>query len=182
MEKKTSLCDPVCFIIKLLRHHVIEIFQFLIFQDLRVQPCHTVDGETGYNRHMRHAHLIVPEDCHFSDLLFIARIFGADLLQETAVDLLDDLVNTRKQLREQIDRPFFQRLCHNRMVGIGTGLCGHFPCLLPGQAFHINEQPHQLRNGNRRMRIIHLDCHLLIKLFDVVVVLFILRNQGLQAG
>src|SRR5699024_12739808 len=40
------------------------------------------------------------------------------LLNKSPVDLFNDLVNTRKQFREQLNRPFFQSFCHNGMVCI----------------------------------------------------------------
>ncbi len=43
------------------------------------------------------------------------------LHDETAVDLLNDLVYTRKQSGEQLDRPFLKCFCHDGMVGVSTG-------------------------------------------------------------
>ena len=41
-----------------------------------------------------------------------------------AVDLLDDFKVARKQSAEERDRPLFQGLGHQRVIGIGEGLGG----------------------------------------------------------
>ena len=97
MEKESSLCDTVCLVVELLRHHLIEISQLLILQDLCVEPCNTVYRIACNNGQMCHFYLSVIDDSHLADLLLIARIFSLDLLYKAAVNLLDDLVDTRKQ-------------------------------------------------------------------------------------
>ena len=144
--------------------------------------CHAVYGEAGDDRHVRHAHLSVHEDCHLLHFILIARIHLADFDEEPAVDLLYDLVDTREKLGEQVDRPFLKSFCHDRMVRIRAGLCRHIPCFLPVQSFLVDEQTHQLRNRNGRMGIIHLDDNFLVELPDVAVFLLIFRDQRLEAG
>ncbi len=178
--KETSLCDAVCLVVELLRHHFIEIPQFLMFQDLRMEFRDAVYGEARDDRHICHAHLTVHEDRHFPHFIFVARVHLADFDEESAVDLLYDLVDTRKQSGEQIDGPFFKSLCHDRMVCIRAGLCRYIPCLIPVQPFLIDQQTHQLRNRNCRMCIIHLDNDFLVKPADIAVFLLIFRDQRLK--
>ena len=90
----------------------------------RQEPCHAVYGEACDDRHICHAHLAVHEDRHLLHFVLIARIHLADFDEEPAVDLLHDLVNTRKQFGEQVDRPFLKRLRHDRMVRVRAGLRG----------------------------------------------------------
>ena len=97
MCKETSLCDTVCLIIELLRHHLIEVFQLLMFQDFRVKLRHTVYRESCNDRHICHAHLAVHEDRHLLHFILVARIHLADFDEEPAVDLLNDLVDTRQE-------------------------------------------------------------------------------------
>ena len=94
MHQETSLGNSIGLIIELLRHQLIEIFQLLILQNLRMQPCHTIDRISRHNRKMRHLHLTVPQDRHLLDLILIPGIGLADLLHESPVNLLNDLVNT----------------------------------------------------------------------------------------
>ena len=65
-----------------------------MFQDLRMQSCHTVDRITCRDSQMGHLHLPVINDRHLADLLLVARIFALDLDNESAVDLLHNLVDT----------------------------------------------------------------------------------------
>ena len=131
MQQETTLGDTVCLIVKFLRHHLVEIFQLLIFQNLGVKFCHTVDGISGYDRQMRHLDLTVKDDRHLFNFLIVIRVLILYLDQKTAVDLFHNLVYTRKQAGEQLDRPFFQCLCHDSVVGVCTTFCCDTPRLIP---------------------------------------------------
>ena len=110
VKEETSLGDAVCFVVEFFRHHLIEILQFLIFQDLCMQSGNTVYGKSCNNGKMSHFYLAVINNGHFLDLLIVARIFCLDLKDKSAVDLLNDLIYTGKQSGKQLDRPFFQCL------------------------------------------------------------------------
>ena len=131
MCKETSLCDTVGFIVKFLRKQFIEITKFLLLKNLCMQSCHTVDRISGNNCKICHLHLSVVENCHLAHLLLIIRIFCTDLFYKTAVDLIHDLIYTRKQSLEDVDRPLFKCLCHDGMVGISYTVCCDLPCLIP---------------------------------------------------
>ena len=131
VKQETSLGDTVCFVIKFLRHHLIEITKFLFLKDLCVKLRNTVYREAADNRKVSHADLSVVDDRHSADLLVVARISLLDLSYKAAVDLLNDLVNTRKQTGEQLNRPFFKSLSHDGVVCVRTGLCCDLPCLIP---------------------------------------------------
>ena len=75
VKKESSLGDTVRLVIEFLRHHLIEIFQLLFLQDLGVKLCNTVYGIAGSDGQMSHFYLSVVDDCHFADLLLVARIF-----------------------------------------------------------------------------------------------------------
>ena len=126
-------------------------------------------------------HLAVHQDRHLLHLLLIARIHLADFDEEPAVNLLYDLVNTRQETREQIDRPFLKSLRHDRMVCVSTGLRRHVPGLFPVQAFLVNKKSHQLGNRNRRMGVIHLDHYFFVQLADIAVFLLVFCDQRLKA-
>ena len=97
MSQETSLRDTIRLIVELLRHHLIEIFQFLLLKDLRMKLCNTINREACYDRHICHTNLSIHKDCHFPYFLFISRIRLTNLDHEAAVNLLYDLINTRKQ-------------------------------------------------------------------------------------
>ena len=131
VSQESSLGNTVCLVVEFLRHHLIEIFQFLMLQNLCMKFCHTVYRKSRNNSHICHADLTVHKDSHLLHLFLIARIHFADSDQETAVDLLHNLINTREKSGEQVDGPFLKSLSHNCMVCICTGLCCNIPCLFP---------------------------------------------------
>ena len=180
MNQETSLRDAVGLIVELLRHHLVEVFQLLILQDLSMESCHAVYGEACRDGQMSHLDLAVIDDGHLLDLLIVARILSLDLQDEPAVDLFDDLIYTRKQAGEQVDRPFLQSFGHDGMVGIGHALCGHLPCLVPAEAFFVHQDTHQFGHRYGGMGIVHLEDDLLVQFCDIVMVLFILLDRSLQ--
>ena len=131
VKQETSLGNTVCLVVELLRHHLIEVAEFLFLKDLCVKLRNTVYREAADDRKVSHADLSVINDGHSADLLVVARISLLDLGYKAAVDLLDNLVNTRKQTGEQLDRPFFKSLSHDGVVCVRTGLCCDLPCLIP---------------------------------------------------
>ena len=174
MEQKTSLGDAVGLVVETIREHFIEILQFLIFQNLRVQSCHTVHRVAGHNGQVGHLHLSVIDDGHLADLVLYVdaghvAVFFLDLKDKSAVDLLHDLIYAGQQSGEQLNGPFFQSFSHNGMVGIGAGPGGHSPCLVPGKEIFIHQYTHQLGDGHGGMGIVELESHLFIELADIAV-------------
>ena len=100
MKKKSSLRDTVCLIVEFLRHHLIKIFQFLIFQNLCMQSCHTIDREPRSDGKMCHFYLAIINDCHFLNFIKITGIFLSNLVLKTTIDFFCDLINSRKQAGE----------------------------------------------------------------------------------
>ena len=131
MKKETSLGDTVRLVVELLRHHLIEVTKLLFLKDLCVKLRNTVYREAADDCKVSHADLSVVNDRHSADLLVVTRISLLDLSYKAAVDLLNNLVNTRKQTGEQLDRPFFKSFSHDGVVCVGTGLCRDLPGLIP---------------------------------------------------
>ena len=128
---------------------------------------------------MCHLHLSIVDDRHLTDLLlyihtgYIA-VLLLDIKDESAVDLLYDLVDSRKQSGEQFDGPFLQCFRHNGVIGVSAGLGGDLPRFLPGQIIIIHQHTHQLCNRYRRMGIVQLERNLLIELMDIVMLSHVL--------
>ena len=108
MKQETSLCDTICLVVELLRHHLIEIMQFSFFQNLCMQSGYTIDREACNDRHIRHTYLTFIEDRHIADLIILVRILLFNLDQETTVNLFHDLINSRQQTHKQVNRPFLK--------------------------------------------------------------------------
>ena len=182
VKQETPLGNSVCLIVEFFRHHLIEIAQFLFLQDFRMEPGYSVYGKSGHNGQMCHLNLAIEDNRHFLYFFIVVRILLPNFQQEAAVDLLHNLVDTRKQPGEQLDRPFFQSLCHDGMVCVGAASRCDIPGVLPLQMFFIQEDSHKLRNRYGRMGIVHLEHYLLRQHMDIFILLFEFFNRHLQAG
>src|SRR5882724_5574674 len=80
-----------------------------------------------------------------------------DRIEQSAVDLEDDLEVARQQRLEPRERPPFERLGQQRMVRVRQRLLGEVPGLIPAEARLVEQDPQQLGNGHRRVRVIELD-------------------------
>ena len=77
-------------------------------------------------------------------------------LQVVVVDQIDDLQMPRQQPAEQLDRPAFQRFRQQRVVGVAQRGARDRPGLLPGEVVVVHQDPHQLGDRDRRMRVVEL--------------------------
>ena len=147
-----------------------------------MQSRYTVYRVTCNDGKVCHFDLSVMNDRHFVFFILISRIFLFYFQKESVVDLLNDLINTRKQTGEDFNRPFFQCFCHDGMVGVCTGLCCDRPCLIPGQTFLIQKDSHQLCNCYGWVCIVHLDGYFLRKFVDIRMIFFITGYGTLYTG
>jgi len=73
------------------------------------------------------------------------------------VDALDDLHVARQEPRELPHRPRLERLGQQCVIGVVEDARGDAPRRLPRDAVLVDQEPHELRHGNRGMRIVELD-------------------------
>ena len=108
---------------------------------------------------LRHAHVARPafiDEREPREPRVVAGKCGAHFVEEAAVDFEDDLEMPRQQRAEEIDRPFLQRLGQQRVIGVGEGRARHRPRFVPAERVLVHEQAHQLRDGDRRVRVVEL--------------------------
>ena len=55
--------------------------------------------------------------------------------------------------------PPLQGLRKHSVVGVGTSADRDVPSLLPAQPLNVNKDAHQLRNSQRRMSVVKLNCY-----------------------
>ncbi len=84
-------------------------------------------------------------------------------MKQTAVDLEDDLEVPRQHLCKPRQWPLFQRFGQQRVVGVCNRSLRDVPGFVPSQMLIVQEDPHQLRNGHRRMSVVKLNGGLLGK-------------------
>ena len=81
---------------------------------------------------------------------------AAHLVEEAAVDLVDDLQVPRQRLAEQAQRPLLQRLGQQRVVGVAEGRDRDRPGLVPVEPPLVDQDPHQLGDADRRVGVVEL--------------------------
>ena len=101
------------------------------------------------------------------DTALVAGEAAPDGIEQAAVDLVDDLQVTGQHHLEPGDRPFFQGLREQGVVRVGKSPLGQRPCLVPAKVRLVQENPHQLGDGHRRVGVVELDGDLLGKRIPV---------------
>ena len=113
-------------------------------QRRQVRHPHLLDGPLLDDRHPRHARRVVgPVRPH--------------LPHEAVVDLEDDLQVPREHAPQHRDRPLLERLRHQRVIGVADGSPRQIPGEVPVEALLVDEDAHQLGDGDRRMGVVQLD-------------------------
>ena len=115
--------------------------------------------------------LILIDDRYFLIFVFLLCL---------CVQLVDNRHQVRNNLLEVIDRPFFQCLCQDGVVGVSTGLAYNIDGFLHGKA-SLLQQTDQLRNDHGRMGIVDLDHNVIIQLVQIVALLLALHEDKLCA-
>ena len=92
-----------------------------------------------------------------SDPSAVAGEPGPDLVEQAAVDLEDDLEMARQQHLEPRQRPLLQRLGQERVIRVGERPSGEIPGLVPAEVRLVEQDSHELGDGQRRVGVVELD-------------------------
>ncbi|MCY1447658.1 hypothetical protein D9M71_642880 [compost metagenome] len=98
------------------------------------------------------------------------------------IDQVDDLHVPRQHAFHQAHGPGFQGFWQQRVVGVGQGLDGQLPGGVPRHFVLVDEQAHQLGDGDRGVGIVELDRRLLRQVEQAVVHVQVPAQQVLQRG
>jgi len=133
---------------------------------------------------MRHAHLAavaLVDQRHALPTLVVVRMPGRDLVEQPAVDQVNDLQVARQQPFEERHRPHFERLGQQRVVRVGE----HSPRDVPGEfPIHlvlVHQQANELGDRERRMRVVQLDRPGVGQRLERPILGQVLRQHVLQA-
>ena len=151
-----------------------------------MKSCDTVHCKRADDRKISHTdHLFAAflNERHTSQASGISRPLEGNLCKEASVDFVNDLEMTRQEFLKESDRPLFQSFGHERVVRVSKGTRHDVPSFVPFQAFVVQKNAHQFRNGNRRVRIVQLDGDLVReKLPFAVMQLFETADNVLQGS
>ena len=102
VKEETPLRDAVGLVVELVREHLVEVLELTILEDLSMESGNTVDAVACHDRHIGHADLLVVDNAHAADLvvdIHAGIVIGlVDLALKSAVDLLNDLIDSGQQL------------------------------------------------------------------------------------
>ena len=108
-------------------------------------------------------------------------MLGRDLVEQRAVDQVDDLQVPRQQPLEERDRPDLERLGQQRVVGVREHAARDGPRALPVDLVLVDQQPHQLGDRERRVRVVQLDRDRVGQRIEAAAFGEVLREHVLQA-
>ena len=125
------------------------------------------------DREVSHANLARTAFFHQADAFdapFIARKADANLIEQPAVDLVNDLQLPGKKGCEPLYRPLLECFRQQSVVGVSQRLFRQLPRQVPFQMRIIEQDTHQFSDRHRRVCVIELDRCLLGQLFPIRVV------------
>ena len=147
-----------------------------------MQLGHAVDLVAGGQTQVGHANLAVGDDSHVVDLAHVVAILGPQILHQAAVDLAHNLIHTGHLLGEEALAPTLQSLAHNSVVGVGQGIAGDLPGLIPTVVVLVQQQTHQLGHAQSGVGVIDVDGHLVGQVVQTAIGLQVLAQNGLEGG
>ena len=112
------------------------------------------DGQVGHANVLGRALL---DQAHARDTALVTDEAGPNVVEQTAVDLEDDLQVARQHHFEPRQRPFLQGFGQQRVIRVRQRPLREAPGLIPSEMRVIQQDAHQLGDRQRRMRIVELD-------------------------
>ena len=93
------------------------------------------------------------------------------------IEQIDDLHVARQQALHQRNRPALERFGQEGVVRIGERRLRHLPRLVPFEAVEVDQNAHELGDGDRRMGVVELDCGVLADRAHVLVLLDVAADE-----
>ena len=158
--KPASRRDAVGLVVETLGKRLGEVAHRRRAQELGVDRGHAIGAVGADDGQIRHADVLglaFLDQARARETPDVAWKAGANVLEQPAVDLVDDLEMARNEELHPLDRPALERLGQQRMVGVGERPARDVPRLVPVQMRLVEQNAHELRHGQGRMRIVHLD-------------------------
>ena len=163
----------------------VEMVEHRLLHQFGVQGRDAVDGMAADEGELAHAHapaIALVDQRDRGDPGIVEALLLRRLADDAGIDGVDDLHLARQEPLEQMDRPVLQRLGQQRMIGVGEGVAGDLPGLGPFMAVHVDQEPHQLGDRDRRMGVVELDRELVGEVGQILVGVEMAPDDVLQRG
>ncbi len=171
-QQPTPRRDAVGLVVETLGKHLGQVLHRGRAQQRRMKCRHTVGAVRAHDRQVGHPNVLAAallDQARAYHATVVAGEAGPDVIEQAAVDLEDDFQVARQQQLEPRQRPFLERLGQQRVVGVGQRPLGEVPRLIPSEARLVEQDAHQLGDGQRRVGIVELDGDLLGQRAPVVI-------------
>ena len=160
LQQPAALCHTVGLVAEFLRELLGKVGEDALAQDAAVQRGHAVDGARADDGQVRHAHPLAVafvDEAHPLQSPDVARVARRDLAQEAPVDLVDDLHVPRQQALHEADAPVLEGLRQHGVVRVAGAGARDGPRLIPVEHLAVEQDAHELRHHQRRVRVVQLD-------------------------
>ena len=158
--------DPVGLVAEALGEHLGQVLHRGRAQQRGVDRRHAVRAVRAHDGEVGHADVLdrpLLDQARAHHPALIPGKAAPDVIEQPAVDLEDDLQVARQQHLEPREGPLLERLGQQRVVRVGERSPGEVPGLIPSEVRLVEQDPHQLGDGQRRVRVVELDGDLLGK-------------------
>ena len=98
------------------------------------------------------------------------------------VDFEDELQVTRQDAAHHFHRPGFQRFAHQGVVGVGEDFPAGCPGVVPFDGVFVDQDAHQLRDGEYGVGVVQVDGDRLGEVGEVVVFFEVAAHDVLHGG
>ena len=105
----------------------------------RGDPVDRVAADGGQMRHPYALAAVLADERHPRRPVLVTGELCPHLLEDSGVDLVDDLHMARQRLGEDLQRPGFQRLGQQGVVGVAEGGHRDRPCLVPAEMVFVHQ-------------------------------------------
>ncbi len=139
---------------------LVEVAHDAGLQQVGVEGGDSIDGEAADGGEVGHTHgaaATVIDQGHPLLPPVVVREAFTYFIHEAAIDLVDDFQVTRQQSPEHRQRPGLEGLRKQGVIRVRKRFGGDPPSVLPAHRVLVEQEPHQLGYGERRMGVVQLD-------------------------
>ena len=159
-QQPAAGCDPIRLIVEPFGIEFGQVLHRHRTKQFGMNGGHPIGAVGSDNGQIGHTDFAPGAFLHKAHPLEAALVSGkavSNHLEQTAVDLENDLEMPRQHMIEPFERPFFQCLGQQRMVRIGERPLRQVPGLIPSQMRLVEQDTHKFGNGHGWMGVIQLD-------------------------